>query len=53
MVKIGKHNGITLYMTYEEVANAAKNPNEYKSKLNNQQWAKLRKFIKKHNNGQL
>ena len=46
MIKLGRDaNGKVYYMTIEELQDAAKNRLAYKSKLNNQQYAKLRKIL--------
>ena len=49
MTSLGKNkHGMRVYVSDEQIAQAAKNPLEWKSGLNNQQWARLRKMINKH-----
>jgi hypothetical protein len=48
MYKLGRNEqGQNIYITDEQVADAAKNPSVYKDKLSSQQWAKLRKIIRR------
>ena len=49
MVNLGKNKqGQRFFITFEQIADAATNPFEYRKELNNQQWAKLRKLINRY-----
>jgi len=49
MVNLGKtKNGLRVFVTDEEIADAAQNRSKWKADLNNQQWAKMRKLINRH-----
>ena len=49
MISLGKNkNGLRFYVTEEDIVDAAENRQKWKSDLNSQQWAKMRKLINRH-----
>jgi hypothetical protein len=49
MVNLGKtKNGLRIFVNDEDIIDAAQNRNKWKSDLNNQQWAKMRKLINRY-----
>lgn len=49
--KIGRDNdGVITFLTHEDLVTISKDKTSFKSKYNNQQWAKIRKLIKKEVN---
>ena len=49
MTNLGKtKQGLRIFVTDEDVIDAAQNRGKWKSDLNNQQWAKLRKLINRY-----
>ena len=53
MYNLGKSKlGQRVFITDEQLIDAAQNPHEYKKDYNAQQWAKLRKLIKKYKKSQ-
>ena len=49
MVNLGKgKDGNRIYMSYDEIKDAAHNPSKYLKHLNNQQRARLRKQINRY-----
>ena len=49
MYNLGKSKlGQRVFLTNEQLIDAAQDPLKYKKDCNAQQWAKLRKLIKKH-----
>jgi len=49
MVNLGKtKNGLRVFVTDEDIADAAQNRSKWKADLNNQQWAKMRKLINRY-----